>query len=429
MKSFGRLITFISSLHVAIFLLIVIAIASGIGTIIPQQIPHDSYLTIYNENPWLGVINGDLILLLQLNHIYTSFWFLFLMGWLGLALISCSWRRQWPSLQAALKWIDYQEPSQLSKLAIAQTVSTPLIQESLANLSSMLSKKGWQIKNNPNRFAARKGVVGRCGPILVHIGLILLMIGSVWGALSGQKIERFLAPGKSLDLLDTDGVNQITFTLENFNIDRDAIGRAEQFRSKLKISKPNQTSDFFQEISVNHPLRFEGITIYQADWALAAITLQIGESPKLQLPLKSLPELGDQMWGLVLPTRADGSEPVLLTMTSEQGPVQFLNPNGEVLAKLRPGGVAKEVKGIPVKVTNILPTSGLILKRDPGVPLVYTGFAITLLGGGLSIIATRQLWAIADPTKSFIHVGGLCNRDLTGLSKELPQFIEAANKF
>ena len=222
---------------------------------------------------------------------------------------------------------------------------------------------------------------------------------------------------------NNDGEKQLTLTLESFNIDRDPAGRTEQFRSKLNLVKPNQKQQDTYEVSVNHPLRFEGLTIYQADWSLAAITLQIGESPKLQLPLRSFPELGDQIWGLVLPTRPDGSEPVLLTLSNEKGPVEVLDANGEILANLRPGGPSNEVKGIPVKVTNILPASGLLLKRDPGVPLVYLGFTITLIGGVLSIIATRQLWAVADPKESSLHVGGLCNRNLAGLANELPTIL------
>ena len=70
----------------------------------------------------------------------------------------------------------------------------------------------------------------------------------------------------------------------------------------------------------------------------------------------------------------------------------------------------------------MLPASGLLLKRDPGVPLVYLGFAVLLVGGGLSLVATRQLWAIAaDETLS---VGGLCNRNLAAFSTELPQLLK-----
>ena len=155
---------------------------------------------------------------------------------------------------------------------------------------------------------------------------------------------------------------------------------------------------------MNHPLRHRGITIYQADWSLAAINLQIGGSPVLQLPLQTFPQLGEQVWGIVLPTRPDGTAPVLLSLESEQGPVQVFGEDGERIALLRPGGPAEEVRGLPLRVDSVLPASGLLLKRDPGVPLVYLGFAVTLLGGGLSLVATRQLWAIAADGQ--LHVGG-----------------------
>jgi len=75
-------------------------------------------------------------------------------------------------------------------------------------------------------------------------------------------------------------------------------------------------------------------------------------------------------------------------------------------------------------VASVLPASGLLLKRDPGVPLVYLGFAVTLLGGGLSLVATRQLWAIADDDQ--LHVGGLCNRNLAAFAQELPGLLALA---
>ena len=423
MATFKRLLAWISDLRIAIGLLLVIALASALGTAIPQGELRESYLEGYSDKPWLGFVNGSMILRLQLDHVYTSSWFLALLAWLGLALILCSWRRQWPALQAALQWIDYQEPRQLSKLAIAETISSPPKNESIDKLAAHLHQQGWQVQQQPGRLAARRGIIGRAGPMLVHLGLVLLMLGAVWGSLGGNRLEQFLAPGRSLDLLNRDGNSHLKLTLTNFGIERDPAGRPEQFRSQLELLEPGQDTAKLHEVSVNHPLRFHGLTVYQADWSLAAITLQLGRSPQLQLPLRTFPELGEQVWGLVLPTNPDGSEPVLLSLTSEAGPVQVFDATGERLASLRPAGPTAEVKGIPIRVVDVLPASGLLLKRDPGVPLVYIGFLITLVGGGLSMIATRQLWAVGDPENECLHVGGLCNRNLTGFANELPSLL------
>ncbi|MFL0769284.1 MAG: cytochrome C biogenesis protein CcsB, partial [Prochlorococcus sp.] len=58
----------------------------------------------------------------------------------------------------------------------------------------------------------------------------------------------------------------------------------------------------------------------------------------------------------------------------------------------------------------------------------YAAFALTLLGGGLSVISTRQLWAVKDPSENALHVGGLCNRNMSGLAHELPGLIAVVQR-
>ena len=197
----NRLLALLSDLRVAIVLLLLIALASAVGTAIPQGDPSASYLEAYADTPWLGLLHGEQVLRLQLDHVYSSSWFLGLLAWLGLALILCSWRRQWPALKAAQRWVDYRTPRQLSKLAVAETIGCPDAQAGLTQLTAVLQRQGWELKPGPGRLAARKGVVGRVGPLLVHTGMVLLMLGAVWGALAGNRLERFLAPERTLDLL------------------------------------------------------------------------------------------------------------------------------------------------------------------------------------------------------------------------------------
>lgn len=418
-----RLVGWLADLRLAIVLLVLVAVASGLGTAIPQRESTAFYHQLFDARPWLGLIKADGILGLELDHIYSSHWFLGLLAWLGLSLVLCSWRRQWPALQAALRWIDYRTPRQLSKLAIAETVTCAAPLERLERLEQDLRQQGWEIKRQDDRLAARRGVAGRVGPLLVHAGLVVLMVGAAWGALAGQKLERFLAPGRELELLNNRGESQLHLQLQDFSIQRDPAGRPEQFQSVLQLQDSGSTSSEERTISVNHPLRYRGMTVYQADWALASVTVQLGRSPELELPLQSFPQLGEQVWGLVLPTRPDGSQPVLLILRQEQGPAEIYNGEGNLIGQIVPGGEALEVMGLPLKVVRVLPASGLLLKKDPGVPLVYAGFAISLLGGGLSLVATRQLWAVAEAEAGLLHVAGLCNRNLTAFAQELPQLM------
>jgi len=421
MRKISQILNWLSSLKIAILLLLLIAISCAAGTLIPQQESDQFYYDNFNKNPFLGIINANILLLLEFNHIYTSFWFLFLLIWLGLALAVCSFRRQLPILKSALNWIDYKSPRQIAKLSIAQTIVTNNYSVSLEKIKIHLKKEGWNVKEKDGRIAARQGVIGRLGPIFIHLGLILLMIGATYGSLNGKTIEKFLAPGRSIDLLNNNEEKGLTIELEKFQIERDPQGRAEQYRSIVNIIEPNGSNQS-KEIRVNYPLRYKGLTLYQADWSLAAITIAIDNSPKLQIPIEPIPQLGEQIWGTLIPTQKDGKEPILLTVNSELGPVSIYDRDGTFLTNLSTNKEAK-VKNSLIKIINIIPSSGLLLKRDPGVPLVYTSFVIILIGGSLSIISTKKIWVLHEKKKSMIYIGGLSNRNLSGLSKEMPKFI------
>ena len=177
MKKISQVLNWLSSLKIAILLLLLIAISCAAGTFIPQQESDQFYYDNFNKNPLLGIINGNLLLLFELNHIYTSLWFLLLLIWLGLALAVCSFRRQLPILKSALNWIDYKSPRQIAKLSIAQTIATKNPSKNLEILIINLKKQGWNIKETEGRIAARQGVIGRLGPIFIHLGMIILMIG------------------------------------------------------------------------------------------------------------------------------------------------------------------------------------------------------------------------------------------------------------
>ena len=115
---FKNFILKISSLRFAIILIIFIAISSGVGTFIPQGNDKQEYINFYNETPIFGLINGYQVLKLQLDHVYTSDWFLFSLILLCISLAACSFRRQIPSLKSALKWTDYKDEKKFYNLQL-----------------------------------------------------------------------------------------------------------------------------------------------------------------------------------------------------------------------------------------------------------------------------------------------------------------------
>ena len=145
MGFFNKLIFNISSLKFAIFLLIFIAIASSLGTFIPQEKGLQEYFDLYDSTPFLGFLDGEKIIKLQLNHIYTSLWFLLSLFLLCLSLALSSFRKQIPTLKSSLKWVDYKKKEKYEKLKLNCKWETNNNNQLITKANQILKKDGWDI--------------------------------------------------------------------------------------------------------------------------------------------------------------------------------------------------------------------------------------------------------------------------------------------
>jgi len=137
-----------------------------------------------------------------LDHIYTSFWFLFALILLCISLAACSFRRQIPSLKASLKWIEYKNEKKLSQLQLSSSHPINHDEDHISKIDSLLKKRGWKTYKFKSHISARRGLIGKIGPLVVHIGLIVLLIGSAYGSFTSKSKEQYLLPGESLDLVN-----------------------------------------------------------------------------------------------------------------------------------------------------------------------------------------------------------------------------------
>ena len=156
---FKNLIYKISSLRFAISLIIFIAISSGIGTFIPQGSNKNFYIDIFDNAPIFGFLNGEKVLKLQLDHIYTSFWFLFTLILLCISLAACSFRRQIPSLKTSLKWIEYKSEKKFSKLQLTSSYQINEDENHISKADLLLKKRGWKTCKFKSHISARRGLI------------------------------------------------------------------------------------------------------------------------------------------------------------------------------------------------------------------------------------------------------------------------------
>jgi hypothetical protein len=67
--------------------------------------------------------------------------------------------------------------------------------------------------------------------------------------------------------------------VNKFNIDTRPDGSVAQFYSDLSLRDFDGKELLRKTISVNDPFRYGGVTMYQTDWALAAVTVRLVEQP------------------------------------------------------------------------------------------------------------------------------------------------------
>ncbi len=425
---FKNLILKISSLRFAISLIIFIAISSGIGTFIPQGSNNKFYIDTFDRAPIFGFLDGEKVLTLQLDHIYTSFWFLFTLILLCISLAACSFRRQIPSLKASLKWIEYKSEKKFSKLQL--TTSHPINQdgEHISKVDLLLKKKGWKTYKFNSHISARKGLIGKIGPLVVHIGLIVLLIGSAYGSFTSQSKEQYLLPGETLDLVNESTHSKANVKLVDFSIERESDGVPKQFISKLNFSSGDLNLNEIKTTKVNHPIRFKGLTIYQADWAISNVVLEI-DNLLYQLQLKEIPEIGNQVWGVLVELGSETKKNFLLTIDNENGPLKISNIENFSGNNLYINDDPLEVNSSKVSLKKIIPSSGLIIKNDPSIPFIYFSFILIIFGTIISLIPTNQLWILVNKESQKLSIGGLSNKNLVGFKKEFFKLSDEIKNF
>jgi cytochrome c biogenesis protein len=449
---------FFTSVRLTIVLLLSMAATSIIGTLIPQNESPQAYLKAF------GAFLYRFFDVLGFLDLYHSWWFQTLMLLLALNVLVCSIDR----LSATWRIIFPERPkfnlSRFRRLEQKEEFTKNGLAEQLKkNYRAIISRKFryCRVEETDSGYAifGERGRWTRIGVYIVHLSVICMLVGGVIGSRFGFEGYVNLAPGQAAQQIQLRNRNQrlqLDFAIrcDDFKVSFYPSGAPEEFRSSLSIIEQGKVVKS-QDIIVNDPLHYKGISIFQASYGSLPSRQQDVQIPdELTLAFTSkatgmiyqkkatvgqtikLPEsLGkftvDEFRNSYKFRGQDLGATIVGTLHQRDGaavevvlPIQFpsFDKMGPMFSKTRKDDVLISVSGIKVQPVEERYFTGLQVSRDPGVWVVYSGFILIIVGCFVTFfISHRQICVdiIESGEKCRIMVSGTANKNKLGNERKV----------
>ena len=240
-----KLYSFFKSMRFGLILLVLIAICSVIGSIIPQDKEVSWYVQNYQD------LHG-VILLCKAHRIFQSWYFIVLLALLSLNLLLCTVTR----LRMLLSTRSSPDPATYSRDEAHLTeTGMSILHEHMKKMHCRESRYGDAVIYKKNSF-------GRYGTFITHLSILLTVIFGAAALYLPTTIDQTCVPGEAITMEDGTKIAVDSFHIENESGDLD-------YASKVTVTLPNGKQSDLTEVSVNHPLSFGEYKIYQQTYGTA----------------------------------------------------------------------------------------------------------------------------------------------------------------
>jgi cytochrome c biogenesis protein len=193
-----------------------------------------------------------------------------------------------------------------------------------------------------------------------------------------------------------------------------------QFYSDISILDNQGNEADRKTISVNYPLIYKNIYYYQTDWNLIAVRFQTTTNEIIEYPLLNLLNNQNKVWLTWISNNNSLNEGIIALIDNLEGYCSIYNETGTFLGNIELNETVNFKK--PLTLIEIISSTGLQIKTDPGIPIIYIGFFFLMLSSLISYITYSQIWIVQKNQKLFI--GGTTNRALFDFELEFFKFIK-----
>jgi cytochrome c biogenesis protein len=418
-----KIFRLVADLRFSIFILLLISVFSIVGTVIEQDQSIDSYKINYPlTNPVFGFLTWNRILIFGLDHVYKTWWFFSLIFIFGLSLISCTFLQQLPSLKIARRCQFFRKPEQFYSLKIFTTLTN----FSFNKILLQIKEKNYSLFQQKNIIYCYKGLIGRIAPILVHLSMILILLGTIIGSLFGFKAQEIVPKTENFHIQNILNNGQFTLIpktstrINDFWITYTKNRTISQFYSDISVLNNQGNETTRKTISVNYPLIHKNVYYYQTDWNLVGLRFQTMQDEIIEYPLLNILNNQNKVWLTWISNNKSLDEGIIALIDNLEGYCSIYSESGTFLGNVELNETANFKQ--PLTFLEIISSTGLQIKTDPGIPMIYIGFFLLMLSTLLSYVTYSQIWIIQKNQKLFI--GGTTNRAVFNFELEFFKFIK-----
>jgi cytochrome c biogenesis protein len=426
-----------ASVKLTVTLLALIAATVLVGSWCPQEsaVGQEKIIETFGETMALNLIQWGIA------DIFHSVWFLCLIGLLTLNMIACSVQRVFPKVRLMKLPMPWLKAPEIGRMPWHDTIAFNPQSTSEENLLDILTQKlkrqGYTVSRKDMRLTAEFGKFGRLAPTVTHIGLLTLLAGvtvTSWTGFSGFKPVRL---GDDLTFQASEHSKLWIGKLPNWRVHVDATrrenydtGEAKQWYSDLSVLAPQGNVLKKQQISVNNPLSYDNVDIYQSSWGLDSIKVAFNGNVH-NMPLRTMGKTNAAFLPL------DQNTILIFSLHDAAKPLRLFAKRPEwtspkLLTEI-PVGQSMNMGSVEVKYIGPVPVTGLQYKCDPGLPITYAAFAFIVMGVMLATVPHRHMWAaIADVAGedevqplAVLSLGGRSVKAKVGFERSMQKLVQS----
>ena len=418
-----KIFKFIADLRFAIFILLLISLCSIIGTIIEQEQPIEVYKLQYPLTQKLfGILSWDKIMFFGFDHVYKTGWFFSLIILFGFSLITCTFLQQVPGMKIARRCQFFRDIKRFNQLKL----STIITKQNYNNLVSRLKFKNYSLFQQKNIFYCYKGLIGRIAPIIVHFSMILILSGTLISSLGGFKAQEIIPKTENFHIQNifSNGkltkIPNISGRINDFWIAYTKQKTISQFYSDISILNSNGNEIKRKTTFVNSPIIYKNVYFYQTDWNLLGIRINYENSLFSEYPLIIASNNKNKLWLTWISNTSNQTEGFVGIIDNLQGYLSVYNNQGLFLGNMELN--EKISNQDQLNLVEILSSTGLQIKADPGIPIIYIGFFFLMVSTVISYVTYSQVWVIQKNKKIFI--GGNTTRAFSEFELEFFNIVK-----